>query len=555
MRKIVLLLTALLLAASASTDLCAQTAKIKIKKQYLNFPLGKGEKGALIMEVDGNLLNVTTTMTSGTPKSWAFRNVSAYIGKTMTLTYKGDPKALDKIVQSDKPLVDENNYGEKNRPQYHFSTKNGFINDPNGMVYHDGEYHLFYQHNPYGTNSDNKHWGHTVSRDLLHWEELAPALEPDDMGQMWSGSAVVDHNNSAGFNVNGKRAIVAFYTARAKGSQVQCLAYSLDNGRTFTKYEGNPIIDSCEKWNSSMTRDPRVFWYAPGNHWVMVLYEVDGFSIYNSTNLKDWTYESHITGFFECPDLVELAIDGNPENKKWVMIGASGVYLIGSFDGKTFVPENRKQRYVYGCAYAAQTFTNIPQEDGRVIQIAWGRKIDNQKSPFCGIMQLPTELSLKTTDDGLRVVSKPVKEVSNLLKFSAECKNASVKTAHTLLANYDNEDCLYLRLTFRPEHTGITGLQLDGQNIVEYDVNSAAVNGFFYCPQGDPTSLEITCEVYIDKTSVEVFVEDGLLSYSLARVPVVDKKTKEIPDGLRFTGGNRTKIQELKIYTVESIWK
>src|SRR5690606_13651467 len=194
----------------------------------------------------------------------------------------------------------------------------------NGLVYHNGEYHLFYQHNPYEKEWENMHWGHAVSPDLVHWRELPVALFPDELGTMFSGSAVIDHANTAGYNQGDTAAMIVAYTAAGPEKQVQCIAYSLDNGRTFTKYNGNPVIDSKKKWNSPDTRDPKVFWYKPGNHWVMVLNERDGHSIYTSADLKKWNYESHVTGFWEWPELFELPVDVDINNTNWGTDGASG---------------------------------------------------------------------------------------------------------------------------------------------------------------------------------------------------------------------------------------
>ena len=180
---------------------------------------------------------------------------------------------------------------------------------------------------------------------------------------------MIDYDNTAGFNKKNEPALVAAYTVDNPEKQRQCIAYSLDKGRTFTKYEGNPVIDSKAKWNSKDTRDPKVFWYAPGKHWVMVLNERDGHSIYNSADLKNWEYKSHVTGFWECPELFELPVDGDKNHTKWVMYGASGTYMLGSFDGQTFTPEAGKYYYYTGSMYAAQTYSNIPASDGRRIQI------------------------------------------------------------------------------------------------------------------------------------------------------------------------------------------
>ena len=237
---------------------------------------------------------------------------------------------------------------EKFRPTYHFSPLYGWMNDPNGMVYKDGEYHLFYQYNPYGSKWGNMNWGHAISKDLVNWEHRTVAIAPDALGTIFSGSAVVDHNNTAGF---GAGAIIAIYTQNSD-RQVQSIAYSTDNGRTFTKYENNPVLVS----EARDFRDPKVFWYEATKRWIMVLAVGQEMQIFSSPNLKDWTYESSFGegqgahgGVWECPDLFELPVEGTNE-KKWVLLcnlnpggpfgGSATQYFVGTFNGKEFVNES-----------------------------------------------------------------------------------------------------------------------------------------------------------------------------------------------------------------------
>lgn len=266
------------------------------------------------------------------------------------------------------------------RPIYHFTPEYGWMNDPNGMVYKDGEYHLFYQYNPYGCMWGNMHWGHAVSKDLLSWEHLPIALAPDGLGAIFSGSCVVDKNNTAGF---GKDAIVAFYTS-AGASQTQSMAYSLDNGRTFTKYAGNPILTSSAR----DFRDPKVFWHEPTQKWMMILAVGQEMQIFSSGNLKEWTYESSFGegqgahgGVWECPDLIQLPVKGT-DQKKWVLIcnlnpggifgGSATQYFVGDFDGHRFVndsPALTKWMDWGKDHYATVTWSNAPAN--RTIAIAW----------------------------------------------------------------------------------------------------------------------------------------------------------------------------------------
>lgn len=526
----------------------AADIKIKITKKYINFPISqKAERKTMELSVKGQEpCRFVIRLAEGEPDYWTFRDVSALKGKTVTLTYDGSETALSKIYQDDRIAGEDELYKEKYRPQYHFTTRRGWINDPNGLVYYKGKYHMFYQHNPFEREWENMHWAHAVSTDLVHWQELPLALHPDTLGTIFSGSAVIDYGNTAGWNgKDGSPALVAFYTS-AKGIQRQSVAYSLDEGLTFTKYEGNPIIDSHAKWQTNDTRDPKVFWYAPGKHWVMVLNERDGHSIYNSVDLKNWTYESHVTGFWECPELFEVAVDGNGGNKKWVMWGVSGTYMIGSFDGKRFTPDGPKLCNLNGSAYAAQVYNNIPATDGRVIKIAWGR-ITFDGMPFNGCMLLPQEQMLFTTKSGLRLASRPVREVEQLFTKVYSGEDLDMQQANDVMRQFDGNDVLRIRMTLHMSHATDAGLSYRGQRILNYDLNGNRLNGEFYATD-DPGSMFLTADVYMDCSMAEVFVDGGLYSYSMGLD--VHSTSKE---GYVFWGNN-IKISSLEVYKVKSIW-
>lgn len=528
-------------------SLSAGNIPIKITKQYLNLPVSqKAERKKMSFSVDGKEDRSFVIRLSANPDYWVFCDMTAYKGKTINISYEGDPSGLSKIYQDDRIEGYENLYKEKNRPQFHFTTQRGWINDPNGLIYYDGEYHLFYQHNPYEREWENMHWGHAVSKDLIHWQQLPEALYPDHLGTMFSGSTVIDYDNTAGYNKKDNPAMIAFYTADSPEKQVQCMAYSLDKGRTWTKYDKNPLIDSKDKWNSKDTRDPKVFWYTPSKHWVMVLNERDGHSIYTSKNLKDWNYESHITGFWECPELFELPIDGNINNTKWVMYGASGTYMLGSFDGKRFSPEAGKYYYTSRSIYAAQTFTNIPDSDGRRIQIGWGR-INQPDMPFNGMMLLPTELTLKDTKDGVRLINNPIKETEQLFIPIQKWSNLKSDDANNKMKEFYDSDCLRIKTTIKLSHATDAGLNLFGQRLINYDMNGNMLNGMFYSPQ-DMTSMELSTDIYIDRTSIEVFIDGGIFSYSMERKP--DSNNKE---GFHFWGNN-IEVKNLEVYSAKSIW-
>ena len=530
------------------SSLRAEDISIHITKKYLNIPVSsKVERAEMTFTVDGNAeRRFDIRLAISDPDYWVFCDMSAFRGKTVTITYPENKQGLTLIYQDDHIAGQDSIYREKNRPQYHFTNRRGWNNDPNGLIFYEGAYHLFYQHNPYEREWGNMHWGHAISRDLIHWEELPLALYPDRHGTMFSGSTVIDYDNTSGFGDGKTPVMVAIYTADTPEKQVQCIAYSSDKGVTWTKYNQNPVIDSKAKWNSKDTRDPKVFWYQPSGHWVMALNERDGHSIYTSPNLKDWTYQSHVTGFWECPELFELPIEGNPMDTKWVMYGASGTYMLGSFDGKKFTPESGKHYYATGSAYAAQTYTNIPRQDGRRIQIAWGR-ISHPNMPFNGMMLLPVELTLRTTKDGIRMFSFPVREVSALHMDETVWKSLTAGEANAHLVQFNEADGLHIRTTIKLSHATGAGLNLYGQRLIDYDLNFNLVNGVFYSPD-DMTSMEITADIYIDRTSIEVFIDNGAYAYSMERRPVAGNR-----EGLHFWGHN-IEIKDLQVSRMKSIW-
>jgi len=542
-RSLILLVSLFMFITHADGD----TITVRAIKKYLNIPVSHAV-GRDIMEVmvDGNRVRFfDIRLAPENPDYWVFCDISVFKNKTLNISFPSPGKGLSLIYQSDEIAGQDSLYNEERRPQFHFSSRRGWNNDPNGLIYFEGEYHLFYQHNPYEREWGNMHWGHAVSDDLIHWKELPIALYPDEHGTMFSGTTVIDDHNSAGFNKANKPAMVAVYTADNPERQIQCVAYSLDRGRTWTKYAHNPVIDSKEKWQSKDTRDPKVFWYEHDNKWVMVLNERDGHSIYNSADLKEWSYQSHITGFWECPELFELPVDDDPTMKKWVMYGASGTYMIGDFNGEVFTPESGKHYFTTGSGYAGQTFNNIPDSDGRRIEMRWGR-ITADKMPFNMLMLLPTRLTLRTTKEGIRLYSYPVEEVDQLTDQSIQWEILSAGEANSAINAYRDESLLHVSFTLSLSHATGAGLDFRGQTLLNYDMNFNTVNGVFYSPD-ERSSMKITADIYIDKTSVEVFIDKGAYSYTFER------KTSDQEKGFNFWGNN-IRIKNLKVSTLKSIW-
>jgi fructan beta-fructosidase len=345
-------------------------------------------------------------------------------------------------------------YTERHRPRFHFTPPSMWMNDPNGMVYYGGEYHLFYQHYPEDGVWGPMHWGHAVSRDLVRWEHLPIALFPDELGYIFSGSAVVDWDNTSGFGAGDQPPLIAIFTYHdpkrrerdTNDHETQGIAYSTDRGRTWTKYDGNPVLENRAR--EPDFRDPKVFWHAPTESWVMVLSVRDHVELWSSPDLKAWSRLSAFGegvgahgGTWECPDLFPLRAEASGETK-WVLIqnlnpggpqGGSGTqYFVGDFDGRTFALDPRFEETLRSEPavwldwgrdnYAGVTWSDIPADDGRRIFIGWMSNWDYAQevptAPWRSAMTVPRTLRLVETDSGYRLLSEPVAELETLRRES-----------------------------------------------------------------------------------------------------------------------------------------
>jgi fructan beta-fructosidase len=533
--------------------------QFKIERRYLNLPIKNGApKRVVTTSVEGRVTVKNDIELADTePDWWAFMDVSAWHGQTVTLEVDKLPEdsmGLSAIEQSDSIKGTENLYREPLRGQFHFSSRRGWNNDSNGLVFFGGEYHLFYQHNPYGWGWGNMHWGHAVSRDLVHWEELGDTLLPDEMGPMFSGSAVVDWRNTSGLGQNGKPPIVLIYTA-AGNPTVQCIASSTD-GRAFTKFSGNPVVTQITGGN----RDPKVIWHEPTKKWVMVLYvgleKRHTIHFFTSPNLRDWTLASITEGdpdgkpyLFECPDFFELPVDGDASNKKWVLTAANSEYAIGSFDGTTFTPEMTRLPGHRGKGfYAAQTFSDIPAQDGRRIQFGWFQT-ETRGMPFNQSMTLPLELKLTATPEGPRMTFTPVKELA-VLRAKTHGFNPTTLRPDSVnpLAGVKSE-LVELRVEFEPGDASEVALTVRGATI-SYDPKKQelAVNGHRAPAPLRDGRQRLT--IYCDRTGLEVFAGDGLTYVPMPFLP----KAENLGLDMRVTGGS-ARITALQVHELKSAWK
>ena len=472
--------------------------------------------------------------------------LSAYKGQHISIEIQGVPETA--LCWKELKLSGSFDMANKEsfRPVYHHTPAYGWMNDPNGMFYKDGVYHLYFQYNPYGAVWGNMHWGHSTSTDLMHWKFEGCAIVPDAWGAIFSGSCVVDHENTAGF---GKEAVVAFYTS-AKSTpwgdiQMQSMAYSLDNGKTFTKYEGNPILTSSEK----DFRDPKVFWYAPGKHWVMILAVGQHMEIYSSVNLKEWKKESEFGamqgahgGVWECPDLVEIPVEGSRE-KKWVLIcnlnpggpfgGSAAQYFVGSFDGKKFVNESPTQTKWMDWGkdnYATVTWNNAP--DGRCIALGWMSNWQYANNvptrQYRSANTLARDLTLYREGQELYLKSTPSSEVKKARGKKVSIPSFKVSEKHEMVNLFEEKQGAY-EVEIVIQNAGASKIAFcllndKGEKVsMYYDLNrkqfvmdrsesgKVDFSKDFPAVTVAPVNVdkELTLRLFVDWSSIEAFGEDG----------------------------------------------
>lgn len=518
---------------------------IAVEKPYLHLPVKNGAPVLRVRyEVDGKWVReFTIELAMDEPDYWVFSDVSAFKGKTLKITapQADGPEALAAIRQADEIPGAETLYREKLRPQFHFSSRVGWLNDPNGLVYHKGEYHLFYQHNPYGWKWGNMHWAHAVSPDLVHWKELPIAIYPFQWNDwVFSGSAVIDADNTAGFKQGDEDVMVAAYTSTGRG---ECIAYSRDRGRTFTDYEGNPVV-------KHHGRDPKVIWYAPGKHWVMAVYDElekkQWIAFHTSTDLKTWTYQSRIEGYYECPEIFELPMEGEAGKTRWIVYAADGQYSIGTFDGKTFTTESGKHPLSRGKGYyASQTYNGTP--DGRRIQIGWGQ-YETRGMPFNQCMLFPAELTLRKTEEGLRVFVNPAREIEKLHAKKHAQKDLAIPDGETPVPEV-NSELLDIRAEFEVGDAKQVGLIVRGTPLT-WDAAKSELE-FRGCrgplkPEGGKISLR----VLVDRTTTEIYANGGRVYMPVGGTHPDDKRGVAV-----FARGGAAKLTNLEVHELKSAWE
>lgn len=529
---------------------CEQNiVSLDVTEDYLLLPIqDDAPEGKICIVKDneqkGTLMNVR--LARERVDSYVPFALSAYKGQHISIEIQGVPETA--LCWKELKLSGSFDMANKEsfRPVYHHTPAYGWMNDPNGMFYKDGLYHLYFQYNPYGSVWGNMHWGHSTSTDLMHWKFEGCAIVPDAWGAIFSGSCVVDHENTAGF---GKEAVVAFYTS-AKSTpwgdiQMQSMAYSLDNGKTFTKYEGNPILTSSEK----DFRDPKVFWYAPGKHWVMILAVGQHMEIYSSVNLKEWKKESEFGamqgahgGVWECPDLVEIPVEGTRE-KKWVLIcnlnpggpfgGSAAQYFVGSFDGKKFVNESPTQTKWMDWGkdnYATVTWNNAP--DGRCIALGWMSNWQYANNvptrQYRSANTLARDLTLYREGQEVCLKSTPSVEVKKARGKKVSIPSFKVSEKHEIVNLFEEKQGAY-EVEIVIQNAGASKIAFcllndKGEKVsMYYDLNrkqfvmdrsesgTVDFSKDFPAVTVAPVNVdkELTLRLFVDRSSIEAFGEDG----------------------------------------------
>lgn len=498
----------LMLMASATTSAFAQkmniehkgdTTIIKVENptKYLLLPIQEEKDEAQVLLDTGSKDDTWMDVRLAQNGSDYYVPFALGKGKTATIKILGlkkDALAVNLMKLSNTFDTTNTDYY---RPSYHFTPLYGWMNDPNGMVYKDGEYHLYFQYNPYGSKWGNMHWGHAVSKDLVHWEHLDPAIARDPVGHIFSGSSVIDKKNTAGF---GKDAIIAIYTNNSVNhDEVQCIAYSNDNGRTFTKYEGNPVLTPFDGLKDF--RDPKVFWYEKGKCWYMIVSADKEMRLYKSKNLKKWNYVSAFgKGIgqqpcqYECPDFFQLPVNGDKKKMKWVMTmninpgcwfgGSATEYFVGDFDGKKFTcPDANEVKWLdWGKDhYATVTFSNTGD---RVLGITWMSNWQYANlTPFKqnrGANGLPRELKLYEKNGKYYISEDVAPEVYALRKDTKNVADASVAGEKMLAGVAANmEGAFEIEADVTPDANGIAGIEISNnkreRTLIYFDMKQGKV--------------------------------------------------------------------------------
>ncbi len=521
-----------------------------LTNNLLNLPVKNGATMRRVTVTVGGkpVRDFNIKLADGTPDWWAFVDVSAFSNQAATVSVNflgAGSQGLSSIVQTNGIVGATNLYTEALRPQIHFSSKRGWLNDANGMFFYNGQYHLYYQHDPFDWDgAGQKWWGHAVSPDILNWQEVQEGIYSHTYGDdVWSGSAVVDSANTSGFKTGTNDVIVAAFYSTGRG---ECIAFSNDGGLTFADYTNNPVVV-----HSGTGRDPHLFWYAPSNYWVMAVYDDaggNGIQFYSTPNFRQWTFRSKIyNGFFECPDMFRLPVDGNTNNTMWLLCDASSGYQLGQFDGAVFTPATSKLAGNSGSGfYASQTFTSMAPGDKRIVRTGWAM-ISMPGMPFNQMLYFPTELNLRTTTNGVRLGSTPIAEITNNTANVYTWTNLNLSPGFNPLSGIRGK-MFDLKAQFTAGSA--QSIVFTFQNVtVTYDASTQQISCNGNRQSLPPVGGGVQLEIIVDRDTIEIFGNNGQLYMPL---PANNASGNSLVS-LTCTGGSAS-FNSLTVNKLKSIW-
>jgi fructan beta-fructosidase len=521
-----------------------------ITNNLLNLPVkNSAAMKRVIVTVGGNpVRDFNIKLADGAPDWWAFVDVSQFKGQTAAVSVNSlasGSTGLSSIVQSKGIVGATNLYQEALRPQLHFSSERGWLNDANGMFYYQGQYHLYYQHDPFNWDgSGQKWWGHAVSPDMVNWQEVPEGIYSHTYGDdVWSGSAVVDAANTGGFKTGTNDVIVAAFYSTARG---ECIAFSNDRGLSFVDYTNNPVVV-----HSGTGRDPHLFWYAPSNYWVMAVYDDsggNGVQFYTTPDFRHWTFRSKIyNGFFECPDMFQLPVDGDTNNMMWELNDASTTYQLGQFNGAVFTPATAKLPRNSGAGYyASQIFTGMAPGDHRTVRIGWAQ-ISTAGMPFNQFLYFPTELTLKTTANGPRLCYAPVAEITNNAVNVYAWTNLALNPGYNPLSGIRGT-LFDVKAQFTAGSAPAINFAFQGVTVT-YNAAAQQISCNGITNPLPPAGGSVQLEIIVDRDSIEIFGNGGQLYMPL---PANNSSGTSLMS-LTCAGGTAT-FNSLTVTKLKTIW-
>lgn len=515
--------------------------KIQVNHKYLIFPVNThaSEKMLVLSCDNGEKYKLKIRLDNISPDFTAYVDVSRFMGHEVSISSEPQMKlCFEESDTMDLP----NLYNEPFRPQVHFTTKNGWINDPNGMIFFEGKYHLFYQHNPCDSRWGNMHWGHAVSTDMLHWEETDIALFPDETGTMFSGSAIADENNLLGLQDGDTPTVLLYYTATDPFSQY--MAYSTDGLKTIKK-TNKPVIPNIIGSN----RDPKVVFCEEWDAYALVLYLTeDTYGLFRSSNLTHWDMiqKFSVTGENECPDIFPINADNG--QRKWVFIGAHDRYVVGDMTNDGFIPVQEPQTLHYGqSAYAGQTFSGLP--DGRIVRVDWDRW-HITPATFRGQMSFPTDLTLKLIDGVYYLCALPIKEIESLYDDCQVLENVEL-CADTKKKIALSPTPYIIKIEAELEAPTQLTINLFGRKIVcDTDKNNVTVAKSTAPLSLNPNKLDLV--IISDQCSLELYMDDG--KFYIGTVELGTCCDYNLPY-IEITSNSDCNIKRIEINSLKSIWK